>query len=265
MKAKLLPIFIAALFLGLPRSVWATDPHFSISPRTGTFNQSFNVEIRIDTGGQPAGGADVYLSYPNNLLRAENFTKGTAFPEIYPLIKNEEGRIRIFAYFSIQQSQEFFNGNNGLIGTLRFTPIGTGTAPVNFICTAGETNETNVVEKTTTLDVVVCTANLGGSYQVSGVGPTSTPSLTPSPTGSAAPTATATSTPTPGGAAPTSSPTPTPTSGGGGGATSTPTQTRTPTPTAPITGVVEETIGLLGFGMLILLTGIGLSIIYKQV
>lgn len=216
---KLLPVIFALLITGFYKPVFAADPHLYLSPTSGNQSGGFNVEVRVDTGGQSAGGVDVYLSYPADLLNIDNFTKGTAFSEIYNLIKNDEGKLRVFAYFPSTQAGSSYNGTNGLVGTIRFNALKTsGTAAVSFLCTSGQTNESNIVAKTTSQDVIVCSANVGGNYTlVSSGGNTSTP---------------------------------TPTTAAGS----------SPTPTLPVSGIAEYTFGLLGLGLVILLTGLVLSI-----
>lgn len=227
---KLLPIVFALLVFGFVRPVLATSPHLSLSPTSGSFGGTFNLDVKIDTGGQNAGGADVYLSFPKDKLRVDSFTKATsddkAFTQIYSLIKNDEGRLRVFGYFASTEAGQSFTGSNGLIGTINFTVLANGTAAVNFLCSlkadgTNETNDSNVWAKADTSDIIVCTANVSGSYTVStsSGGSSTTPTLTPSPSPPLAPTS-----------------------------------------TPPVTGVEDYTYSLIGFGLLTLLTGSILSI-----
>lgn len=232
MKKLILPIILTFLLFKFASPVRAANPHFFLSPTSGSQNGSFNTEIRIDSGGQAAGGADVYLSYPQTLIVIDNFTPASgveaAFTEVYSSIKNDEGKLRVYGYFPSSQAEKFFNGANGFLGTIRFRSVSSGTAAVSFICNlkadgTNEGNDSNISLKSAPSDIIVCTANVGASYSVS---PAS---------GSA-----------------TATPTPTPTTAAG--------TTRTPTPTIPTTGIVEDTIGLLGLGAIILLTGLAFSL-----
>jgi hypothetical protein len=216
---------IAAILLPLvlAEPVLAADPHLTLSPASGSYSGSLELQIKINTGGKAAGGVDIYLDFPKDKLSAASFTGGTAFPKTYSLIKNAEGKWRISGWFPLEQAGESFNGADGLVGTAKFTVLEAGNAAVTFVCTPGQTNETNIVEKTVTQDVVVCSANVGGAYTLA--------------TGGSSPTAT----PTPG---PTNTP----------GA-----RTPTATPTMPATGIDAPTIGLLGLGILAVLTGLVLA------
>lgn len=239
MKLKKLLYFTSLLlfFLVMKRSVFAADPHLFLYPEEGNFSQKFDVEIKINTGGHAVGGVDVLLEFPSNLLKIEKVTKGDAFSEVFSSIKNDEGKLRINAYFPYTEAGKSYNGTDGLIATINFNPLASGTARVNFVCTPNSTIESNIVEKAPVQDIIVCSANVNGSYDLISEGPIQpTPTSTPTPT------------PTP---TPTQAQIPTPTPGLGN-------TTPTPTPTVPVTGSVIQTFSLLGLGVFALLTGLAL-------
>jgi hypothetical protein len=230
----LLGIFV---LFGQKNFALASDPHLFLSPASGSYPSGFTVEIKVDTGGKSTGGVDIHLEYPKNLLKIENVVKGgtnkdPAFSELYSQIKNDEGKLRINAYYPFTEAGKSFNGNNGLIATVSFTPLSTGTAAVNFICNTGSTTESNIVDKITVQDVIVCTSNVNASYVLTAAGGTQ-PTTTPTAAGGTQPTAT-------------------PTAAGG-------TQP-TATPTLPQSGSVAQTIGLIGIGIITLLTGVALAL-----
>jgi len=231
-RKKIIKIILGLLFgalvlFGHKGFALASDPHLFLSPASGSYSSGFTVEIKVDTGGKATGGVDVHLEYPKNLLKIDNVVKGgtgkdPAFSELYSQIKNDEGKLRINAYFPFTEAGKSFNGNNGLIATVSFTPLGTGTAAVNFVCNAGSTTESNIVDKITVQDIIVCTTNVNGLYTLTAAGGTQ--------------------------------PTATPTSSSGNG-----TQP-TATPTLPQSGSITQTIGLIGIGILTLLTGMALAL-----
>jgi len=209
----LLPFVFAKIALS------ATDPHLSLSPVSGSYSGAFDLQIKIDTGGKAVGGVDIVLNFPKDKLKAESFTEAKLFPNSYSLIKNDEGKWRISGWVPLERAGESINTSDGLLGTVKFTPLGAGTAAITFLCTPGQTNETNIIEKAATpQDVVVCTANVGGSYTLtSSGGPTNTPAPGP---------------------------------------TNTPAAGATATPTVPVTGISGPTMGFLGLGVLAILTGL---------
>jgi len=208
-------------------NIFASEPHLFLSPYSGNYSQNFNVELKVDTGGEAVGGVDVYLEFPKNLLKIEKITKGTAFSEVFYLIKNEEGKLRLTGYFPYTEAEKSYNGSNGLIATINFSPLDKGNAEVNFICSPDSTTASNIVKKTETKDIIVCSANINGSYVLGGENPQPTSQSTPTPAQS-------------------STPTPTPLSR----------NTLTPTPTLPVTGSTFQTVGVFGLGIFSLLTGL---------
>lgn len=223
---KLILFSLLILLLGKlwQNKVLAADPHFFLSPASGSYSQNFNIEIRVDTGNQEVEGIDVYLGFPQNLLRIESVSGGTAFEEISSIIKNEEGKLRIAAYF--KQLSGFYSGNNGLVATINFQPLASGQANVNFICESNSTIDSNIVEKTTLNDIIVCSANINGSYEIK-FQEENQPTSTPTP-----------------GLTPPVSPSP---------LNSTPISTATPIPS---TGYFENILWLIGLGIVLLLTGL---------
>jgi hypothetical protein len=225
-------IFFLLVSAVWPRPIFAADPHLFLSPSSGSFTQEF-IEIKVDTGGQAIEAVDIYLEFPKAILKAESVIKGTVFPTVWSHIKNDEGKLRINAYFPSTQAADFYKGSDGLIAKINFTPLSSGTAEVKFNCTAGSTTETNIVEKTTNKDIIVCSANVNGSYEVSTCeGGTCTP----------APTSASTSTPTP-------------TAASSGETTS------TATPTMPVTGLPIFSYLFIGVGVISLLLGLGFLIL----
>jgi len=229
MIKKFLILSLLLLFFLMGKSAFAADPHLFLSPASGNYSGNFNLEVKVDTGGQAVGGVDVVLNFPKNLLSAQSVTKGTVFSEVFSSIKNDEGKLMISAYFPYTESEKSYTGTNGLIATVSFKPLGTGNATVNFVCNPNSTNESNIVEKINSKDIIVCSANINGSYNLNASSentenqPTSTPTPTSVPT------------------------------------TSSNYSSPSPTPTIPVTGSTFQTVGLLGAGIFVLLTGLALA------
>jgi hypothetical protein len=239
MKTKKILLFLFLFFLlslTIKSRVLAADPHLFLSPASGNYSQDFNLELRVDTGGQAVGGVDVLLEFPKNLLNAQQVTKGTAFSEVFSSIKNNEGKLIIGAYFSTEEAGKSYNGTNGLIATLSFKPLGNGTASINFVCSPNLVNESNIVEKINSTDIIVCSANVNGSYTL-----TTNNQSNPTPTPTPKQTPTLTPTPAPNNQSPQTSPN---------------SSSPTPTPIIPVTGSTIQTLGMFGLGLVSLLTGL---------
>lgn len=229
MKNKILFILLltGGFFFWFRETALATDPHLYLSPASGEKSTAFSVDIKIDTGGKAAGGADVHLEFPKDLLKINQVTETDqtskkAFSKLYSAIDNDNGKLRINAYFSTSEAGESYNGTDGIIAKVDFGPKGTGTAEVKFTCSPGSTTESNIVDKVSVKDIIICSANGSGSYTLTSSGGGTNPTATPTQTG------------------------------GGGSATV------TPKPAVPVSGSVTQTIGLIGLGIISLLTGLAL-------
>lgn len=219
-KVFLFLLIMIGLGCFFPKSCRATNAHFYLHPSSGSYSSEFNLEIRINSGGQDIGGADVFLEFPQNLVKIANVTKGNSFPELSSLIKNEQGKLRLTAYFPIEQANNSFNQEDGLIATIKFLPQNSGTASITFLCSNQATNDSNIVQKTTNQDIIDCNSNINGSYTLSlaGVGSYTTATPTPTPTSTISPVS--------------------------------------PTPTIPTTGIFTPTIGFFSLGFVLFLSGL---------
>ena len=220
MKLKKLYFFIFSLFflsLAAPRPILAADAYLFLSPTSGSHSTNFNLAIKVNTGGHDTGGVDVYLEFPKNLLKVESVTKGGAFSEVNSLILNEQGKLRLTAYFPIEEAAQSYTGEDGLVATVTFSPLESGSAAVKFVCTSGATNDSNIVEKTTNQEIINCESNLDGTYNLTATGPTNTPTATQTPQAILSPT---------------------------------------PTPSIPVSGSITQTVSLITIGLTTLLTGL---------
>lgn len=232
----------------------------SVSPATveKTVGDIFNINIQIDTGDNQVVGADLYLSFNSLVLEALTITPGGFFDspqELTKNIDNQTGKI-VYSLGSFTPKQGL-----GILASISFKAKSEGTSSLAFdsgTSVAG-IGETEALQNTIPGSITVVVAEAT---------PTPTPTPTPtSPPGTPTPTPTSPPGTTP---TPTSEPTPTPTSGTGGpGPTSTPTPTPTtvvrttltPTPTTspeelPEAGNITPTFILIGFGILVLTSGL---------
>jgi len=228
----------------------------SLTPATLTkaVAETFTVNIVVNTGENSIVSADIDLSFDPTVLEALSISAGSFFEsptEPTRLINNTTGKIN-YSLFTLTAKQ-----GSGTLATITFKGKAAGVSQVAFdpTTTVGGIGETEALSRTEP-----------GSYVIASA-------ATPTPTPTTGPTITPTQTPTP---SPTSvltmTPTPTPTSGTGGlgpTAISTPTPTPTtvvrttptPTPTTspeelPETGNITPTFILIGFGILVLTSGL---------
>lgn len=270
MNKKILSIIILTfLLLSLPVAVFlvkrqqeirmraAPSTTLAIDPAaiTKIKGESFTLQITINTGNNAVISADLDINFNPQVLTATDISPGTFFEnpdEAYKTINNTTGNI-LYAFAS--STPKIGSGN---LVSILFEAKELGTSSITFGPRTGTfiSDGTDVLQQTSP-----------GTVTITGA---ATPTPTPTPT---SPPGTPTPTPT---SPPGTTPTPTPTSGAGGlGPTATPTPTKTPTPTPttavgttpiptptvspeelPEAGNITPTFILIGFGILVLTSGL---------
>ncbi len=176
-------ITMLTVIAGFPAGVFAQTATLSLDPAGGTFNKgcSFSVNINLDTGSSQTDGTDAILIYDSSRLNAAAITKGTIYPD-YPgnNIDPQTGRITISGLASVDKP---FSGK-GLLATVNFTVQSnapTGMTEVKFDFNSQDkanTRDSNVVERTTVVDVLNSVVN--GNYII-GTGTCGSQVVTTSP------------------------------------------------------------------------------------
>lgn len=235
MKKSVFLIFLFIFFLFFP-SLAKAAASLSLSPTTGgaAIGGTFNIEIKLNTGGAATTGVDGVVTYNPQVLEVTGFEYGTLYSggQPNPTIDSTTGKIvfhpgvtsTIYAYTT--------SGTPGTLATITFKGKGAGTSQVAFTCNPGTTQgDTNVWSANQ--DIVSCAATTGGSYTVTSSGGST-------------------------GTTPTNTPTPTITSG----SSSNTSYTSTPTPSQlPESGVMEWTVVIFALGIFFIFGGTKLLLI----
>src|SRR3989344_2219374 len=160
-------ILIFVLLLISP--TYALAATLSLSPSTGTFNQgcNFNLEIKLDTGGQQTDGTDAIVLFDQGKLTATNVTTGSIYSD-YPgtTPDNDAGKVTVSGLASVSSA---FSGT-GTLATINFTvkeTASTGATMVKFDFDANDktkTTDSNVVQRGTVLDILSSVS--GGNYTI---------------------------------------------------------------------------------------------------
>jgi len=178
---------VFVLFLLLPTTnyqlltTYAQTASLSLSPASGTFNKScsFNLEIKLNTGGAQSDGTDAIVLYDQSKLTATNIAPGTIYPD-YPgnNIDDNNGKVTISGLASVSSA---FSGT-GTLATISFTVKDTAASGATMVKfdfeSGGKTTDSNVVERGTILDVLSSVTN--GNYTI-GTGSCGAGGATPIP------------------------------------------------------------------------------------
>ena len=153
---------LAGYFAGA-KQAWAQS--FSLSPQAATKSAGleFNVELNIDTGGEEVSGADIKLTFEDDILEIVKVTKGSFFPEVSHNIY--AGTLYIGASFLTLGDSA---SGSGKLATLTLKGKSAGISDLAFVCSS-QTTDTNILDTSATAkDIVDCTAIEDGSYTIVG-------------------------------------------------------------------------------------------------
>lgn len=166
---------------------YALAASLSLSPASGTFNKgcSFNLDIKLDTGGIQTYGTDTYVLYDNTKLTATTPTSGKLYADDAGInVYDQEGRIT-FSGVSASESSPF--SGVGTLTTLHFTvkdAAGTGATMIRFDFDASDktkTTDSNVIQNNPVTDILSSVTN--GNYTI-GIGACTSGGATPAPAAS---------------------------------------------------------------------------------
>lgn len=234
--SKTLLLTLLGLFL-LATPGLAGASSLSLSPSSGTFNQScnFNLDVSVDPAGAQVAGVDVIVLYDNSRMTATNIATTTMFPE-YPgsNIDDQNGKVIVSGIASSTQPVSAA----GKMATVTFqvkanAPAGATQIKFDFDPNnMTKTTDSNVIDQSTGTDTLSSVVN--GNYTF-GTGTCGTKTVTGGTGG---------------------------VSGGVGGTISTPSATYVPQKTLPSGGTKEYTftVAIVG-GVLTILGILGLALL----
>ena len=228
MNKKIASLIIAFfIFAFAPRVAYAATLSLSPASASVPVNGTFDVKLLIDTQGESTTSTDAVMFFDDSILSVVSIQEGdNGTNPFFPDIYHSVEPGQIYIVGAVIDSIDTRTGT-GTVATISFRGVSQGVSDVTFDCTPGKTSDTNISksDKNQT-DIVVCSALINGRYTV-GTGAT-----TPVPT------------------------TPAVVAG--------PMNTPTPTATWPVVGSAQTTIGFAGIGIVLLLTGIGATVLIKS-
>lgn len=185
---KLLNCYIVILLLTLTslgiNEVYAATADLSLSPASQSLqkDQSFSVEIRLNTNGESINTVTANLSYSPDKLRAISVDTSGSFVTIWfeNNIATASGQIKLTGSVPTPG----VSGSSLLFAKINFTTLAEGTATVSFDTTSA------VYRNSDNTDILG--TKTGGSYTITAATPTVTPTITQTvvPTSTVVPTRT---------------------------------------------------------------------------
>lgn len=146
-KFSALLVFITLLSLFKPSAAFAAAS-LTLSPASSTksVNDTFSVDIVLDTGGDPVGGATAILTYDTTKLQVQGstLTPGPIFGSSVAPFTNTVDTITGQIRYDSGTLGTPYTGR-GTLATMTFRAIAAGTAQVNFVFNPSSTTGTSIV------------------------------------------------------------------------------------------------------------------------
>ena len=149
MKTKVffVEVFLLLLFLFiLPKGLEAA--YLKLEPETVSTNanETFTINVDIDTENEEVNSADVYITYDANLLEAQQVAAGSFFPTV----TNDIASGRLYIAGLVEDPASSKKGT-GTIATVTFKALKDGFATLSIDCSSSkivkaDVNATNILE-----------------------------------------------------------------------------------------------------------------------
>lgn len=178
-RSTLTILALAAFFLTTAQHAWAANASLTLSPATQAVNVGDEIKlvVELNTDGASTTTTDLSLQFDATKVILTDITPGTIYDQyIGKEINNAAGTAAITGLAS--STTKLFTGT-GTFATLTLKGIAPGSPQVTIVHTAGNRNDTNVVDIETNNDILASVT--GATITLSGTAIT-TPTITPIPT-----------------------------------------------------------------------------------
>lgn len=238
MKTRyILFILLLALYKLITPTIALAAPRLFLDPATKTVgvNEELTVSVKIDTAGEQTLGANASLNFDSEFFELQNVNPR---PNLY---QTQESNYQAgWIYIDGIQHPPVPLSGSGDLGNFTLKAKKEGNSKVTFNCTAGNLSDSNILD-TQANDIIDCSATAGGDYTI-GEGaqpePTAQPTSPPGDSGNGG-------NGNGGGSG-----------GNGGGGDSSLPPTNTPPPQLPESGVITDTLKVIGTGIGFVIMGL---------
>ena len=147
MKKILLFLILIFFFLPIFLVVEAAAFSFDKSSYSVDVGQTVQIQVNIDTGGEPVNGADAYINYDSSFLSVEDVSAGSFFPTV---TNDTETAGKVYIAGLVDDPASPKTGS-GTLATITFKGLKDGTVNLTFDCNnskivKGDTNATNILQ-----------------------------------------------------------------------------------------------------------------------
>lgn len=187
---KILTLILVVFSLLSVKPVMAVGPMLKFVPSTGSYTNgdTFKVTVAVDSGTEKSQAVDVWGTFDAAKLEIISIEAAATPAFSFSLDKGFDNTTGKFHANEISTDMSNYSPTvlNGDLVVITFKAKATGSASVNFSCTAGSTVDSNIANVSGS-DVIDCASNINGVYTINAGGstnPTAAPTSADSSTGS---------------------------------------------------------------------------------
>jgi len=167
-------ILIACLGVWLSGAGAVEAAYFTLSPASASHSvgEQFDVVVGIESGTDKVYAADIWASFDASKLEIVSIVKAFESEDLPNIIvasknfDNNAGTITASIQNQSTSSHETAVMTNQPILKITFKAKAIGVASFNYTCSAGSTNDCNILSADSYDDVIVCSSNQSGSYTI---------------------------------------------------------------------------------------------------
>lgn len=177
MRRFCLSLFLLFFLGGMVLAGSVEAANFSISPASGSYTvgQEFDVVVGITSGTSKVFAADIWATFDASKLEMKDVIAAFDSSVIKlnvnktdSSINNSTGVMKISVQNTESTIYESIVLNDQPILRITFVAKAAGTGSLNFSCSQGSVNDSNIIDAETYEDVVTCASNQSGSYTITG-------------------------------------------------------------------------------------------------
>lgn len=144
--------------------VMAANLKFDVPSISTTADDTFQVQIKVDTGGEEINGVDAYIDYDKEIVKPESVTAGTFLPTVIPELSSDRAYVA-----ALVDDPATSKSGTGTIATINFKALKAGTTTLTFYCSPDVNDSSKVVKSDfDSTNIIECSENGSTSVTVTG-------------------------------------------------------------------------------------------------
>ena len=172
----LITVLFLFLFFFSAKGVEAGFLKFDNAAVDTTVNNTFQLQVLVDTGSDEINSIDAYITYDESMIEAQSVAAGSFFPSIAQNLAT--GKVYVAGYVDDPATSKTGIGS---VATITFKAIKNGTVTLAYFCDTTVNESSKIIKNDiNATNVIVCSSNGTSTVTVGGSSTDGTPTSTDS-------------------------------------------------------------------------------------